>query len=152
MDTSERMGTISSRMLIISSFINEFYTKTTFSTSGLPGANLTPALIKSLFAFEAPDREYPIGELGKNAGVKKSTITDMVDRLERQRIARRIRNSRDRRIVRVRLTAKGKRLRSDFIKKAGNAVENVFSKLDEKDTRRLLKALETAYRVLKKIE
>ena len=104
-----------------------------------------------LFAFNEKEREYPIGELGKNAGVKKSTITDMVDRLEKDGIAERVRDDGDRRVVRMRLTAKGREIRKEFIKKRREEIQNIFSKLKEAETRLLIEHLSKACKILKKI-
>ena len=64
-------------MLIIKDFIDEFYNKTVFHGEKVLNSDLTPSQIKSLFAFEKDDHAYPIGELGKNARVKSSTMTDI---------------------------------------------------------------------------
>ena len=74
-------GDLSTQMLIIKDFIDEFYNKTVFHGGIALNSDLTPSQIKSLFAFEKDDHEYPIGELGRNARVKSSTMTDMIDRL-----------------------------------------------------------------------
>ena len=106
---------LSEQMLIIKDFIDEFYNKTVFHGEKALNSDLTPSQIKSLFAFEKDDHEYPIGELGKNARVKSSTMTDMIDRLEQDGIVERIRDDGDRRVVKVRLTDKGKKMYDKFV-------------------------------------
>ncbi|MBW1856166.1 MAG: MarR family transcriptional regulator, partial [Deltaproteobacteria bacterium] len=100
-------------MLVIKDFIDEFYNKTLFQSGKVLNSDLTPSQIKSLFAFRVDDEEYPIGELGRNARVKSSTMTDMIDRLEKEKIVERIRDDGDRRVVKVRLTDKGKKIKRE---------------------------------------
>jgi len=146
------VSNLDTQMLIVRDFIDEFYNKTVFQTgSSAHASDLTPTVIKSLYAFQDENKAYPIGELGRNARVKSSTITDMVDRLERDGIAERFKADGDRRVIRVRLTEKGKKLRREFTSKRRKEFEALFAKLDEKEKNALLHHLESAYQILKKI-
>ena len=139
------------RMFIIRDFLDEFYNKTVFRSANKSGANIPPSLIKFLFAFVDPDIEYPIGEIAKNARVKRSTITDMVDRMEKDKIAERIRDPKDRRLVKVKLTSKGKRMRKDFYKRRHNEFQKIFEQLGDKKTSRFISHLNEARKLLKQI-
>lgn len=55
-----------------------------------------------------------ITELGDKLFLKASTITSLVDRMERDGLVRRERNQEDRRVVRIFLTEKAKNLESKF--------------------------------------
>ena len=147
----KKAGDLNAQMLVIKDFIDEFYNKTLFQSGKVVNSDLTPSQIKSLFAFRVNDEEYPIGELGRNAQVKSSTMTDMIDRLEKEKIAERIRDDGDRRVVKVRLTDKGKKIKKEFTKKTRKGVETAFSKLSENEIRTLLGHLKGAYQILKKI-
>jgi len=147
----KKAGDLNSQLLIVKDFIDEFYNKTIFQSGRVLNSDLTPSQIKSLFAFEEEDRAYPIGELGRNARVKSSTMTDMIDRLERDGIAERIRDAGDRRVVKVRLTKNGKKIKREFVQKSRKDVEAAFSKLGEEEKRALLDHLKGAYQILKKI-
>jgi DNA-binding MarR family transcriptional regulator len=148
----KKVDGIDAQMLVIRDFIDEFYNKTLFKNGKMMDTDHSPSFIKSLFAFSDEDKEYPIGELGKNTRVKKSTITDMVDRLERDGFAERVRDNGDRRIVKVRLTAKGKKMRREFIKKRREEFRVIFSNLQIQETQKLIYHLDEAYKILKKIE
>jgi DNA-binding MarR family transcriptional regulator len=52
----------------------------------------------------------PLGELSKKMYLRPSTITGIIDRLEKRGYVVRNRDQRDRRVVRILLTSKGKRL------------------------------------------
>jgi len=148
----KKKSSLDTQMLIVRDFIDEFYNKTVFQKgSSSSASDLTPTLIKSLYAFQDAHKAYPIGELGRNARVKSSTITDMVDRLERDGIAERFKDNGDRRIIKVRLTAKGKKIRSEFTRKSRQGFEALFAKLHDTEKESLLHHLESAYQILKKI-
>jgi len=145
-------GEINDRMLVVKDFIDEFYNKTVFQNGKAANSDLTPAQIKSLFAFKEDDREYPIGELGRNARVKSSTITDMIDRLEKEGIAERLKDDGDRRVVKVRLTPKGREIKRQFTVRMRSGFEQAFSKLSEEEKAALLDHLKGAYEILKRIK
>ena len=145
-------GDLSEQMLIIKDFIDEFYNKTVFHGEKALNSDLTPSQIKSFFAFEKDDCAYPIGELGKNARVKSSTMTDMIDRLEKDGIAERIRDDGDRRVVKVRLTDKGKKIKRQFSLKMREGIEEAFAHLSEDEKKILIDHLKGAYQILKRIE
>jgi len=149
---SRKLESIDAKMLVIRDFIDLFYNETVFKNGKGTGTDLSPSFIKAIFAFVDENGEYPIGELGENARVKKSTVTDMVDRLERDGYAERIRDKKDRRVVKVRLTAKGKKVRGQFIHKRREEFQTLFAKLKEEDTLHLVYHLDEAAKILKKIE
>jgi len=148
--SSKKVGDLNAQMYVVKDFIDEFYNKTVFQSGRALNTDLTPSQIKSLFAFEE-DRSYPIGELGRNARVRSSTMTDMIDRLEKDGIAERVRDSGDRRVVKVRLTNKGKKIKRKFSQKSRKDVEAAFSKLSEEEKKTLLDHLKGAYQILRKI-
>lgn len=65
------------------------------------------------------DGELSLGELSQKMYLHPSTISGVVDRLEKKGYAERERDSKDRRIVKVRLTSGGRRL----VNKAPNPVQ-----------------------------
>ena len=149
--SSKKAGDLNTQMLVVKDFIDEFYNKTLFQSGKVLNADLTPSQIKSLFAFKENDKGYPIGELGRNARVKSSTMTDMIDRLEKDGIAERIRDDGDRRVVKVCLTSKGKNIKRKFTQKSRKDLEAAFSKLSDEEKKSLLDHLKGAYQILKKI-
>jgi len=148
---SKREGHLNSQLMVVKDFIDELYNKTVFQSGGNLKSDLTPSQIKSLFAFKNDNELYPIGELGRNALVKSSTMTDMIDRLEKDGIAERMRDDDDRRVVKVRLTDRGKKIKKQFVFKMRKGVEEAFSKLSEEEEKTLLDHLKGAHQILKKI-
>ncbi|MEI6128018.1 MAG: MarR family transcriptional regulator [Pseudomonadota bacterium] len=143
---------LDSQMRVVRDFIDALYNKTLFKNGKEAGTELPPWVIKSLFAFIVDTGEYPMGELGRNAQVKTSTITNMVDRLEKTGIAERVRYPGDRRVVKVRLTKKGKSIKKEFSQKRRTEFQGILTKLGEKETRQLIYHLDKAYQLLKKIK
>ena len=147
----KNIDTIDSRMRVVRDFIDEFYNKTIFKNGKKNDLDLSPAVIKTLYAFVDETASYPIGTLGKHAHVKRSTITDMVDRLEKEALVERILDPKDRRVVKVRLTNKGRKLKSDFTQMCRREFQDIFSQLSKTETDQLIHHLEEAHKLFKKI-
>jgi DNA-binding MarR family transcriptional regulator len=72
---------------------------------------------------EISDSEpIPLGELTRLLHLNNSTVTGIVDRLEKRNLVRRVRQSRDRRQIHVEVTDEGKR----FIEKAPKPLQDHF--------------------------
>jgi DNA-binding MarR family transcriptional regulator len=78
-------------------------------------------------------------------------MTDMMDRMEDEGLAERVRDKNDRRLVKVRLTDKGKKTRQEFYKKRRKEFESVFHQLAPEDVHKFVKNLSEATEILKKI-
>jgi DNA-binding MarR family transcriptional regulator len=74
------------------------------------------------------DREMRIGALGRKLGLSDSTVSGVVDRLEKMNSVSRVRSSDDRRIVLVKITdeflARHKRFEASFIKEFAGMLGN----------------------------
>jgi len=57
--------------------------------------------------------ESPVSRYGQALGVPRSTVTNVVDRLERARLVERVASGRDRRVTLVRLAPAGRRVVED---------------------------------------
>ena len=131
-------------------FFTEFFNRVIKDTGAIDGFDFSISQFKTMAAFRE-DREYRMSELSKNASVTMPSMTEMVDNLERAGIAERIRDSRDRRVIKVRLTEKGKRLRKQFMDKRRNELKNILSNLSRDDRTELKDALAKAYTVLQRV-
>lgn len=149
-DLNPTLDNLDGQMVMVKNFVAELFSKTVFKNGRELGTDFTPSQIRTLLTFRE-DKEYSMSELGGNAQVKSSTITDIIDRLEREEIAERFRDNGDRRMVKVRLTDKGKKIRRDFSQKRRKEMETLFLKLSEKDKKALLYHLDGAYQILRKI-
>jgi MarR family 2-MHQ and catechol resistance regulon transcriptional repressor len=86
----------------------------------------------------------PLSELGKDLDVTKGNITGLIDRMERDGLAKRKDDPRDRRVIRAVVTAKGKKVLRDIqpVKDQwGTRLFDGFSAKDRKDLSVLLNRL-----------
>jgi DNA-binding MarR family transcriptional regulator len=131
-------------------FFTDFFNRVIKDTGTIDGFYFSISQFKTMAAFRE-DREYRMSELSKNASVTMPSMTEMVDNLERAGIAERIRDSQDRRVIKVRLTEKGKRLRKQFMDKRRHELKNILSNLSRDDRAELKYALAKAYTVLQRV-
>jgi len=112
-----------------------------FITQGV--SHVRPAYLGGLLCLWNEDN-LKANELGKRAGLELSTMTGLLDRMERDGILKRTPDPNDRRANRIKLTQKG----MDEQKPASNVVSNVldivFDDISDKD-------LETTKKVLRKV-
>ena len=116
---------------------------------GLLKINLTTAQIKLLTCFSDKDT-HSMTELSISLAVSMPTITAMVDRLETANMVKRERNSVDRRVVQVRLTAAGKRELKKLSTIRKEEMEKILMNLSETEMKTFLGSIELVARLLTK--
>jgi MarR family transcriptional regulator, organic hydroperoxide resistance regulator len=97
-----------------------------------------------LLAGLAEGSERPVGELAEAAAIATPTATRMLDGLERAGIAVRRPSTSDRRVVTVRLTAKGRRLmkrKQEVVRAKRRALFESLSPAEREQVERLLRRL-----------
>lgn len=139
------------KIMEVKDFYIEFFKKTLVMDGRKSGFDFTLSEIKALGAFRG-DKDYTMGELSKNAQVAMPSMTEMVDKLEKHGIAERHRDKNDRRVVKVRLTSKGKRLRKEFMQKRLEEMKEIFGKLSEIELNDLIESLKKARNILEKVD
>ena len=116
---------------------------------GLLRINLTTAQIKLLTCFSDKDSQS-MTELSISLAVSMPTITAMVDRLETANMVKRERNSVDRRVVQVRLTAAGKKELKKLTHIRRDEMEKILMNLSAKEMNTFLGSIELVARLLTK--
>ena len=139
------------KIMEVKDFYIEFFKKTLVMNGRGCGHDFTLSEIKALAAFRG-DREYTMGELSKNAQVTMPSMTEMIDKLEKNGMAERSRDTSDRRVVKVRLTARGQSLRKEFMQKRYNDLKKMFGKLSNEELDELINSLKKARTILEKVE
>jgi len=89
--------------------------------------------------------------IGKYTGMDKSSLTRMVDDLEKKGIVFRKTDPEDRRKVLVSLTEKGLNCYNDLNKITAEMADEILQFVDEKDVEDYMQSLETKVRILRKI-
>lgn len=95
------------------------------------------------FLFEQRD-PVPIKALVEHVGRVKSTVTGMLNTLERHGYVRRFRSTEDQRVVYIALTAKGRALREDFEAISGLLLAQVYGDMSRGDRKELVRLLAAA--------
>lgn len=140
------------RMLVMKRFFSEFFRKTIANNDKGVGIDFSVLELKGISAFLDHNKEYSMRELSQNALLPPSNISEIMDRLSKKGITKRRRDPKDRRIVKVHLTDKGKKMLYGFMKKRGKELENSLGSLSKEDRRELFNSLEKATKIFEKIQ
>jgi DNA-binding MarR family transcriptional regulator len=119
----------------------------TINPSQLIKVDLTSSQIKVIVSFYH-QKTFTMAELSKTHGVSFSTMTSMVDRLLQNGLLERQRDEVDRRIVLVRLSAKGKKMVDYLMKARRQNLEKFLCELTQDEVREFVKSIENVARHL----
>jgi DNA-binding MarR family transcriptional regulator len=97
------------------------------------------------------DGTLPMSEIGKRLYISKPYMTTLVDTLISARYVERLPDSEDRRVIKIAITSLGKKHLKESSAIFKNNLNDLLSKLDEKDLIELNISLEKLKRILKKI-
>ncbi|MFD2046251.1 MarR family winged helix-turn-helix transcriptional regulator [Ornithinibacillus salinisoli] len=109
----------------------------------------SPQFIALQWLLEEGD--LTIGELSTKNGLAFSTTTDLVDRMEKNELVERIRDSNDRRVVRIHVLEKGKRIINEVIKKRQEYLGEVLENFSNDQTATLIELLDQLHDKMKSI-
>ncbi|WP_058307939.1 MarR family winged helix-turn-helix transcriptional regulator [Gracilibacillus massiliensis] len=107
----------------------------------------TPQFIALQFLLE--DGDLTLGELSKKINLAFSTTTDLVDRMEKNDIVERVKDTKDRRVVRIHLLEKGKVIIREVIKKRQQYLGEVLTNVKEEDMSELSRLLHLMHHEMK---
>ncbi|MBB6215651.1 DNA-binding MarR family transcriptional regulator [Anaerosolibacter carboniphilus] len=85
--------------------------------------------------------DLTIGELSNRMFLACSTITDLIDRMEKNGLVERVRDMKDRRVVRIRVLDKGNRLMDEVLDARRMYLGNVLADVTEEHKNELISAL-----------
>jgi DNA-binding MarR family transcriptional regulator len=109
--------------------------------AGSEQLNLTPAQTHAVM-WLGSDGALSMGELAKRLGTTEKTMTGVVDRLERQHLAIRVRSESDRRVVRVKLTSQGTVVYRKLARLVLGSFVQLMEMLEARDRKDLLRIFE----------
>lgn len=95
--------------------------------------------------------DLTIGELSNKISLAFSTTTDLVDRMEKNELVERIRDEKDRRVVRIHLLEKGKVIIHEVIEKRQDYLADVLTGFSEEEAESLNDLLELLYKQMKHV-
>ncbi|MFC7321074.1 MarR family winged helix-turn-helix transcriptional regulator [Halobacillus campisalis] len=85
--------------------------------------------------------DLTIGELSDHIYLACSTTTDLVDRMEKNKLVERVRDPKDRRVVRIHVLDKGKQIIHEVIEKRQEYLKEVLTEMPSDDVETLNKLL-----------
>ncbi|RMG75996.1 MAG: MarR family transcriptional regulator [Bacteroidetes bacterium] len=88
------------------------------------------ALEMEIIQYILLDGKKKMKEIGEHFQVKLSTLTSIIDKIERQRLVKRVNSREDRRVVYLETTRKGKQLYEQYSDYMGVVSQQVYRVLD----------------------
>lgn len=109
--------------------------------------NITPPQFLALqWLYE--EGELTIGDLSSKMFLACSTITDLIDRMERHDLVERVRDTSDRRVVRLYLRPKGKQLFEEIVEAKRTYLSRILATYSTEEVQRLGRFLKRLYQDL----
>lgn len=109
---------------------------------------ITPPQFNALLVLRK-NGEMTIGELGEKMYLACSTATDLVDRMERNGLVSRVRDTKDRRVIRVRVLEKGNQMVDEVMTARINYLEGVLNQVKLDDCQAMIKSMSLLYELMK---
>lgn len=106
-----------------------------------------PQFVALQWLFE--DGDMTIGELSTKMYLACSTTTDLVDRMEKNLLVERVKDTNDRRVVRIHLLEEGKRIIDEVIKKRQVYLEEVLKNFNGEEIQLLQNNLKKLHQEMK---
>ena len=107
-----------------------------------------PQFIALQWLFEHGD--MTIGDLSNRMFLAFSTTTDLVDRMEKNNLVKRVRDEQDRRVVRIHLLDEGERVIEEVIDKRRVYLDKVLADFDEQQVKDFSELLSKLHQEMKK--
>ncbi|KGK90084.1 TrmB family transcriptional regulator [Desulfosporosinus sp. HMP52] len=98
------------------------------------------------------EEKLKINELSNKMNLSNSTVSGIVDRLEKQGMVERLRSESDRRVVYVSITPSFKEMHECFHVKFEKKIENILSEGSSKDLEKVYEGLSTLRNLLRKYD
>jgi len=89
------------------------------------------------------DGRKKMKEIGQHFNVKLSTLTSIIDKIERQRLVKRVNSQKDRRVVFLEVTKKGQRLYESYTQYLHVIAQMMRRSMDDEQFLALIQGLET---------
>jgi MarR family transcriptional regulator, organic hydroperoxide resistance regulator len=96
-----------------------------------------------LIGILAHHGEMKVSDLSEKLGLSNSTVSGIIDRLERQGVVERVRSSEDRRIVYISLSDSAKKNSQKYYENINNTFDKILDKATREELEVILKGLDT---------
>lgn len=105
---------------------------------------ITPPQFQALL-YLVKEEDLTIGELSKRMYLACSTITDLVDRMEKNKMVKRVRDEKDRRVVRVAVLEKGHSIIQKVLNARREYLRDILKDLSEEQKSFILEGISMVY-------
>ena len=105
---------------------------------------ITPPQFQALL-YLVKEEDLTIGELSKRMYLACSTITDLVDRMEKNKMVKRVRDEKDRRVVRVSVLEKGHIIIQKVLTARREYLRDILKDLTEEQKTFILEGISMVY-------
>ena len=102
---------------------------------------ITPPQFNALWHLDESGA-ITMGELCQKMYLACSTATDLIDRMERNELIERQRDTNDRRVIRLHITAKGREVIGQVMQARRQYLSGILTKMSDEDKSRLIEALD----------
>jgi MarR family transcriptional regulator, organic hydroperoxide resistance regulator len=110
--------------------------------------NITPPQFSALLAL-IDSGEITMGELCQKLFLACSTVTDLIDRMEKNGYVERFKDSKDRRVIRLRVLPAGIAVYEDVIKNRKTYLKTVLAQISDEQQLNLVSSLESLHSLMK---
>lgn len=110
---------------------------------------ITPPQFTALLWLEE-EGDLTIGELSQKMYLACSTMTDLIDRMEKNGVVERVRDDRDRRVVRIHLLEKGAEIITEVMEARCQYLDHVLSRLSDEEATEIKKYLSILFEEMKR--
>ena len=153
MNKNSRKGKIKNleeQVIELRDILNLLSKKMGRSSIGIMGFPINAPQLRAMAAFDE-NIQYTMGELCKISQVTMPSMTEMVDKFVARGIVERVRDTRDRRVVKVILTDKGKKAHKKIMTSRDKGLIEMFEKLSGNDLDALMKSLTKVTAIFNKV-
>ncbi|MFB5662917.1 MarR family winged helix-turn-helix transcriptional regulator [Alteribacillus sp. HJP-4] len=92
--------------------------------------------------------DMTIGELSNHMYLACSTTTDLIDRMEKNELVERVKDQKDRRVVRIHLLEKGERIIKEVIEKRQNYLQEILEDFSSQQVEALDNSIDLLHRLM----
>jgi len=112
--------------------------------------DITPPQFNALLVLigESENRSLTMGELCDKLYLASSTVTDLVDRMEKNGLVEREKDSRDRRVIRLKVKERGHQVLAEVMKARKRYLAEVLLNIPGEDRAHLVQSLRTLYEMI----
>ncbi len=113
----------------------------------LTNFKITPPQFNALLVLRRHG-DMTIGELGEQMYLACSTATDLVDRMERNGLVERVRDTNDRRVIRIHVLEKGEEILGEVMTARTDYLEEVLEHVSSNECQVMIQSMSLLYKMM----